>query len=195
MAGTFRSEAREGLRRVPKRLGEVLPGVETRFWSMANRGTPDECWPWLGAVGKTGGAWATFRPCPGVEVRAHRAAYFFGYGPFPENNLICPCENRACVNPTHLALATRAGKAALARLARRKLNAAQVRSIYLDPRSAVDVAVEYRVTPSQVTCIRRRKTWAALTADLPPIRRNARGRVVVTPMRAPSGGGFQDSLS
>jgi hypothetical protein len=195
MAGAFRSKSRKGSRRLPKSLGDILPGFEGRFWSLVNRGTADQCWPWLGAVGKTGGAWAVFRPCLGVEVRAHRAAYFFRYGPFRETDLICPCINRACVNPAHLTLATRAGKAALARLARRKLNPAQVRSIYLDPRSAVEVAAEYRVTPSQLTCIRRRRTWAEVTADLPAVPRDARGRAGVTPMRHPTSSNLQDSVS
>lgn len=174
-----RSRAR-GLADCPRAWATSCPAARVDFGVWLNRGTADQCWPWLGAVGKTGGAWAVFRPCLGVEVRAHRAAYFFRYGPFRETDLICPCINRACVNPAHLTLATRAGKAALARLARRKLNPAQVRSIYLDPRSAVEVAAEYRVTPSQLTCIRRRRTWAEVTADLPAVPRDARGRAGVT---------------
>jgi hypothetical protein len=171
-----------GARRSHKRLGDILPGTEVRFWPLVEKGAPDECWSWRGALVRDRRAWPIFRPTPGVQVRAHRAAYFFVNGAFDDRELICPCTNRACVNPMHLKVSTRAAKAAEARLARRKLNAEQVRAIFLDPRSAAEVAREYGVTPRNLTCIRRRQTWGEVTADLPAVARDARGRALTPPL-------------
>lgn len=86
------------------------------LWPKIQKGSPDECWPWLGRINSHGyGMFDIQRR----TTTAHRATYLLLVGEIPPGydvDHICHtrdceggqgCPHRRCVNPRHLQLLTR----------------------------------------------------------------------------------------
>jgi len=72
--------------------------VQSRFWAKVQK--TDGCWLWTGCRSRQG--YGRFK-IDGVMKYAHRIAYEWLRGPFPEGReLDHLCLNPSCVNPEHL---------------------------------------------------------------------------------------------
>lgn len=123
---------------------------EWRFWQYVIRGTPDECWPWMGGVNSKGyGRWTSYSNGKRT-YQAHRVAYELVVGPIPEGYEIDHvkargCVLRACCNPAHLEAVTHRENTL---------------------RAAAPVVSVSASTPSSSSTNRRRLSTSAISASL-----------------------------
>lgn len=142
--------------------------TEERFWSSVNKKGDNECWEWKGNLERNG--YGVFNSIQS-HFKAHRCAWEFVNGRIPDGLYIChKCDNRKCVNPSHLFIGTQGdnlrdmvskGRGNFNPLRgekhpRHKLTDIQIRSMrqeYEDGMSCIELGKKYGVHKAQATKI------------------------------------------
>ena len=152
-----------------------------RFEEKVDRNGDGGCWNWTASCIASGyGNMGVKRDGKWRVLAAHRLAWEFYRGPIPHHDsyhglCVChTCDNRRCVNPEHLFLATNKGNTddrdrkgrnvayKGERHGSSKLTENQVREIRALPEDIgwEEIAKKYGIGRTHVRRIRRRESWA-----------------------------------
>jgi hypothetical protein len=145
----------------------LIRDAESRWTASFERGGPDACWPWRARL--DGDGYGVFS-VDGESQRAHRLMYEREVGPIPAGMVVRHrCDNRPCVNPSHLLVGTpqdnnrdaveRERQARGERIASATLTEDQVREILTSSEPNRVLADRYGVTLQGVWLIRKRINW------------------------------------
>ena len=124
------------------------------------------CWLWTAFRMKSG--YGFFRT-PLKNELSHRASYRLFNGQLDTRDVMHQCDTPSCVNPNHLVLGTRLenmqdakrkGRMCIGeRHGRAKLTDEQVEFIRKSNKLQREIAVEFGITQSHVSCLKKGKKW------------------------------------
>ena len=163
-----------------KAFNYVRGTLSDRFWSKVSKGDADACWEWQASLDTRGygnfGVPRNDGTGRYIMQRAHRTAWELTNGPLlgSAQHLCHTCDNRKCVNPSHLFIGNpkinmqdcsakgrfndRAGE----NNPRAKLTAADVLDIRASSLPLSVLAKQYGVAKSVVGYAKRGVTWRGL---------------------------------
>jgi hypothetical protein len=149
----------------PKRGTNRKKPLAERFYSKV-QDTDSGCQIWTGCLMPNG--YGQFH-LNGKTAYAHRVAYELHYGSIGELFVLHKCDNRRCVNPSHLFLGTfndnmrdmtKKGRQAHGeKNGQAKLTIDQVLAIRAATGSQTDIAKPYQISDRTVGDIKRRRSW------------------------------------
>jgi len=140
---------------------------EERFWSRVDKTT--DCWIWNGSINGRGYGRLGYN---GIIILAHRLSWFLTHGEMPKGIVMHSCDNRLCVNPSHLSEGTcKDNTQDMIRKGRHchgtkvngvRLNEDLVKVIRIklsEGAKIAHLAREYEVSAFAIHSIKRMKTW------------------------------------
>lgn len=174
---------------------------EERFWQRVAKRGPDDCWEWTST--RTSVGYGCIR-VNDIMMRAHRVSWQLKNGVIsgpnkgPDAILVCHrCDNRGCVNPSHLFLGTPADNMADMVAKDRslhgsenhasKLTADQVSFIRSSPLSGSALARMFGVTPALACALKRGIGWRRISVSQGSLTPTVAERVIVELQKHPEG--------
>ena len=140
------------------------------FWDRVELGHSHQCWIWPYTKNIYGYGLFRFRQI----ILAHRFMWEQIFDKIPKGlNVLHACDNRSCINPTHLFLGTQRdnvkdmvlkGRTAKGenhsqtKLTNNEIK--DIRQLLLNGISPKYISLIYNIARSQVSCIKTRKTWS-----------------------------------
>ena len=146
-----------------------------RFWAKVLKGGADDCWLWTGALAQGYGRLLKGGRGNGI-VQATAAAWFLTHGEWPDGFMLHKCDNRQCVNPSHLFVGSQGDNVrdAFAKhrvpLGAQRINAKltdeKAVEIFLSPDNSHVLAERYGVSPAAIRHVQCRVSWKHATCHL-----------------------------
>lgn len=158
----------------PVRVQQVgMTELQQRTFLSHVKATPD-CWVWTAALSTSGYGWA-YSPAIGKSEGAHRISYRHFVGQISKGvSVLHTCDNRRCVNPSHLFLGTqqdniadmmnkgRSSHPVGVAHHRAKLTDAAVTAIRACDTPSLKLAKHYNVSPGTIRRARYKHAWKHL---------------------------------
>jgi hypothetical protein len=133
-----------------------------RFWDKVEVRGPNDCWEWTASTQNKGYGQFGIGGRQGTIYSAHRVSYTIAYDD-PGDEFVChECDNRKCVNPSHLWAGSAKDNTSDALEKKRivtKLTERDIREIRSSREFQYVIAEKFGVHQTHISRIQRRIAW------------------------------------